>query len=80
MTYVAPNNVYATNTPLTNSITGMTGGNYEKLVSTGTTTTTVTDSPSNLDTTNVTLTATNTVQEGGQITYTPSCPTRPARR
>ncbi|MDG9886611.1 type I secretion C-terminal target domain-containing protein, partial [Pseudomonas sp. GD04058] len=70
VTYVAPNNVYATNTPLTNSITGMTGGNYEKLVSTGTTTTTVTDSPSNLDTTNVTLTATNTVQEGGQITYT----------
>ncbi|MGE8406804.1 MAG: immunoglobulin-like domain-containing protein, partial [Pseudomonas sp.] len=68
--YVAPNNVYATNPALTNSITGMTGGNFEKLVSAGTPTTTVTDNPSNLDTTNVTLTATSNVEEGGQITYT----------
>ncbi|WP_205300275.1 immunoglobulin-like domain-containing protein, partial [Pantoea sp. Tr-811] len=27
--FVAPNNVYNTNVPLTNSITGVTGGNYE---------------------------------------------------
>ncbi|WP_207938183.1 immunoglobulin-like domain-containing protein, partial [Pseudomonas sp. 51_B] len=67
---VAPNNVYNTNAPLTNSITNVTGGNYEKLVTTGTPSTTVTDDPAKLDTTGVTLTATNTVQEGGQITYT----------
>ncbi|MDG9886645.1 hypothetical protein N7650_27875, partial [Pseudomonas sp. GD04058] len=68
--FTAPNNVYATNTALTNSITGMTGGNFEKLVSTGTPTTVVNDNPSNLDTTNVTLSATPSVDEGGQITYT----------
>ncbi|UTL91325.1 LapA family giant adhesin [Pseudomonas fluorescens] len=68
--FVAPNNVYTTNAPLTNSITGVTGGNYEKLVTTGTPSTTVIDNPSNLDTTNVSLSATGTVQEGGQITYT----------
>ncbi|WP_207938177.1 immunoglobulin-like domain-containing protein, partial [Pseudomonas sp. 51_B] len=43
--YVAPNNVYNTNAPLTNSITNVTGGNYEKLVTTGTPSTTVTDDP-----------------------------------
>ncbi|HGA2320871.1 TPA: immunoglobulin-like domain-containing protein, partial [Pseudomonas putida] len=68
--FTAPNNVYTTNTPLTNSITGVTGGNYEKLVTDGTPTTTVTDDPSHLDTTGLSLTATGTVQEGGQITYT----------
>ncbi|MFV7440701.1 immunoglobulin-like domain-containing protein, partial [Pseudomonas vlassakiae] len=68
--FVAPNNVYTTNAPLTNSITGVTGGNYEKLVTAGTPSTTVIDNPSNLDTTNVSLSATGTVQEGGQITYT----------
>uniref|UniRef100_UPI00117AFE7C beta strand repeat-containing protein n=4 Tax=Pseudomonas TaxID=286 RepID=UPI00117AFE7C len=68
--FTAPNNVYTTNAPLTNSITGTTGGNYEKLETTGTPSTTVTDNPNNLDTTNVNLTATGTVQEGGQITYT----------
>ncbi|WP_205300255.1 immunoglobulin-like domain-containing protein [Pantoea sp. Tr-811] len=68
--FVAPNNVYNTNPTLTNSITGVTGGNYEKLVTAGTPSTTVTDNPNNLDTTNVSLTATGTVQEGGQITYT----------
>ena len=68
--FVAPNNVYTSNAPLTNSITGVTGGNYEKLVTTGTPSTTVIDNPSNLDTTNVSLSATGTVQEGGQITYT----------
>ncbi|SNT33817.1 surface adhesion protein, partial [Pseudomonas japonica] len=68
--FTAPNNVYATNAALTNSITNVSGGNYEKLVTAGTPSTTVTDNPSNLDTTNVTLTATNSVNEGGQITYT----------
>ncbi|WP_409261854.1 immunoglobulin-like domain-containing protein, partial [Pseudomonas putida] len=68
--YTAPNNVYATNPTVTNSITSVTGGNYEKLVTTGTPSTTITDNPSNLDTTNVSLSATGTVQEGGQITYT----------
>ncbi|MEE1926567.1 immunoglobulin-like domain-containing protein, partial [Pseudomonas sp. 147P] len=29
--FIAPNNVLNTNTPLTNSITGVTGGNYEHL-------------------------------------------------
>ncbi|WP_157969849.1 immunoglobulin-like domain-containing protein, partial [Pseudomonas huaxiensis] len=56
--YVAPNNIYATNPALTNSITGVTGGNYEKLVTTGTPSTTVNDNPNNLDTTGVSLTAT----------------------
>ncbi|WP_315974964.1 immunoglobulin-like domain-containing protein, partial [Pseudomonas sp. 5P_5.1_Bac1] len=68
--YVAPNNIYATNPALTNSITGVTGGNYEKLVTAGTPSTTVNDNPNNLDTTGVSLTATGSVQEGGQITYT----------
>ncbi|MEE1926387.1 immunoglobulin-like domain-containing protein [Pseudomonas sp. 147P] len=68
--YTAPNNVYATNAPVTNSITGTSGGNYEKLETAGTPSTSITDNPNNLDTTNVTLTATNSVQEGGQITYT----------
>ncbi|PVZ30200.1 immunoglobulin-like domain-containing protein, partial [Pseudomonas sp. CC120222-01a] len=68
--FTAPNNVYATNPAVTNSITGVTGGNYEKLVTAGNPSTTVTDNPNNLDTTNVSLSATGTVQEGGQITYT----------
>ncbi|MDR0280838.1 MAG: type I secretion C-terminal target domain-containing protein, partial [Paucimonas sp.] len=68
--FTAPNNVYATNSAVTNSISSVSGGNYEKLVTVGSPSTTVTDNPSNLDTTNVTLTATNTVNEGGQITYT----------
>ncbi|MCI0915540.1 immunoglobulin-like domain-containing protein, partial [Pseudomonas putida] len=43
--FTAPNNVYNTNAPLTNSITKVEGGNYEKLDTAGTPTTTVTDSP-----------------------------------
>ncbi|PWB28947.1 type I secretion protein, partial [Pseudomonas sp. SDI] len=47
------------------------GGNYEKLEhSTDTVTTTVTDVPGTADTTGLSLTATGTVAEGGQITYT----------
>ncbi|MFJ4158244.1 immunoglobulin-like domain-containing protein, partial [Pseudomonas sp. NPDC089752] len=68
--FTAPNNVYNTNTPLTNSITKVEGGNYEKLVTTGNTTTTVTDSPATQATTNLVLSATGDVAEGGQIVYT----------
>ncbi|MCU1734188.1 large adhesive protein, partial [Pseudomonas sp. 20P_3.2_Bac4] len=68
--FIAPNNVLNTNTPLTNSITGVTGGNYEHLETAGTPTTVVTDDPARLDTTGLTLSATGTVQEGGNIVYT----------
>ncbi|MHA6198244.1 retention module-containing protein [Pseudomonas wadenswilerensis] len=68
--FIAPNNVLNTNTPLTNSITGVTGGNYEHLETAGTPTTVVTDDPARLDTTGLTLSATGNVQEGGEIVYT----------
>ncbi|MEG0969329.1 MAG: hypothetical protein RSG92_28620, partial [Pseudomonas sp.] len=68
--FIAPNNVLNTNTPLTNSITGVTGGNYEHLETAGTPTTVITDDPARLDTTGLALSATGAVQEGGQITYT----------
>jgi len=68
--FIAPNNVLNTNTPLSNSITGVTGGNYEHLETAGTPTTVVTDDPARLDTTGLTLSASGTVQEGGEITYT----------
>ncbi|MCE4058517.1 type I secretion C-terminal target domain-containing protein [Pseudomonas sp. Au-Pse12] len=64
----APNDVLVGHTPLTNSITNVSGGNYENLVADKTpVSTTVTDT---IDTTTVSLTATGTVAEGGQITYT----------
>nr|WP_219859132.1 immunoglobulin-like domain-containing protein [Pseudomonas entomophila] len=68
--FTAPDNVYATNPPVTNSITDVSGGNYEELVATGTPSTTVTDGPGTSTTTTVALTATPTVAEGGQIVYT----------
>ncbi|HDS1759044.1 TPA: retention module-containing protein, partial [Pseudomonas putida] len=68
--FVAPNNVYNTNAPLTNSITKVEGGNYEQLDTAGTPTTTVTDSPATQATTNLVLSATSDVAEGGQIVYT----------
>ncbi|MFK3944172.1 immunoglobulin-like domain-containing protein, partial [Pseudomonas monteilii] len=68
--FTAPDNVYATNPPVTNSITATSGGNYENLVSAGTPSTTVTDGPGTSTTTTVALTATPTVAEGGQIVYT----------
>ncbi|MBM5457207.1 retention module-containing protein, partial [Pseudomonas sp. P66] len=68
--FVAPNNVHTTNEALTNSITGTTGGNYEKLDTAGKPVTTVTDGPGSQDTTGLKLTATDSVDEGGQITYT----------
>ncbi|MEJ5866108.1 immunoglobulin-like domain-containing protein, partial [Pseudomonas farsensis] len=68
--YVAPNNPYNTNPNLTNSITEMKGGNYEKLVSTGSPVTVVNDVPGTKDTTTLAVTAPDTVAEGGKITYT----------
>ncbi|QJI43100.1 LapA family giant adhesin [Pseudomonas sp. ADAK2] len=68
VTAVAPNDVLTGHAPLTNSITNVTGGNYENLVADKTpVSTTVTDT---VDTTNLSLTATGSVAEGGQITYT----------
>ncbi|MBV4548302.1 LapA family giant adhesin [Pseudomonas triticicola] len=67
-TFTAPNDALAGNAPITNSITGVTGGNFEDLVADKTpVTTSVTDVT---DTTNLSLSASNSVAEGGQITYT----------
>ncbi|MBH3408099.1 retention module-containing protein, partial [Pseudomonas glycinae] len=68
VTTTAPNDALNGHAPLTNAITGVSGGNYENLVADKTpVSTTVTDT---VDTTNLTLTATDTVAEGGSITYT----------
>ena len=68
VTTTAPNDALTGNAPLTNSITGVSGGNYENLVADKTpVSTTVTDVA---DTTNLTLSATGTVAEGGSIVYT----------
>ncbi|PMZ97721.1 type I secretion protein [Pseudomonas sp. FW305-BF6] len=68
VTTTAPNDALTGHTPLTNSITNVSGGNYENLVADKTpVSTTVTDT---VDTTNLTLSATGTVAEGGSITYT----------
>ncbi|WKV84215.1 LapA family giant adhesin [Pseudomonas sp. B24_DOA] len=68
VTYTAPNDALTGNAPLTNSITGVSGGNYEDLVADKTpVSTSVTDVA---DTTNLSLSATASVAEGGQITYT----------
>ncbi|SDZ69118.1 retention module-containing protein, partial [Pseudomonas salomonii] len=70
------NDVYNNGSTVTTTITGATGGNFENLVpSTTPAVTTITDS---IDTTTVTLTAGNTVTEGGQITYTATL-TNPAQ-
>ncbi|WP_371917954.1 immunoglobulin-like domain-containing protein, partial [Pseudomonas sp. Irchel s3h9] len=68
VTFTAPNDALTGQAPLTNSITGVTGGNYENLVADKTpVSTTVTDT---VDTTNLSLTATGSVAEGGSIIYT----------
>jgi uncharacterized protein YegL len=68
VTFTAPNDALTGHAPVTNSITGVTGGNYENLVADKTpVSTNVTDT---IDTTNLSLSATGTVAEGGQITYT----------
>ncbi|UNM20238.1 retention module-containing protein [Pseudomonas sp. ArH3a] len=70
------NDVYNNGSTVTTTITGATGGNFENLVpSTTPAVTTITDS---IDTTTVTLTAGETVTEGGQITYTATL-TNPAQ-
>ncbi|WP_301183973.1 immunoglobulin-like domain-containing protein, partial [Pseudomonas asiatica] len=68
--FTAPDNAYNTNLDLTNKITDISGGNYEKTVAVGEPVTTVTDNPATPDVTTLTLTATDTVAEGGKITYT----------
>ncbi|AZE45864.1 T1SS secreted agglutinin RTX [Pseudomonas chlororaphis] len=66
--FTAPNDALVGGSSLSTSITGATGGNYEKLaVDSKPADTSVTDTP---DTTNLTLSATNTVAEGGSIVYT----------
>ncbi|PWE37481.1 large adhesive protein, partial [Pseudomonas prosekii] len=66
--FVAPNDALVGQAALNNSITGVTGGNYENLVADNTpVTTTVTDTA---DTTNLSLSATGSVAEGGSIVYT----------
>ncbi|MBY8933504.1 immunoglobulin-like domain-containing protein [Pseudomonas fluorescens] len=68
VTFIAPNDALTGHAPITNSITGVTGGNYENLVADKTpVSTTVTDT---VDTTNLSLTATGSVAEGGSIIYT----------
>ncbi|WP_025113484.1 immunoglobulin-like domain-containing protein, partial [Pseudomonas sp. H1h] len=68
VTTTAPNDVLTGHAPLTNAITNVSGGNYENLVADKTpVSTTVTDT---VDTTNLSLSATNTVAEGGSIIYT----------
>ncbi|WP_432754845.1 retention module-containing protein [Pseudomonas sp. WMBT8] len=70
------NDVYTNGSTVSTTITGATGGNFENLVpNTTPAVTTITDS---VDDTGVTLTATNTVTEGGQITYTATL-TNPAQ-
>ncbi|PVZ30204.1 retention module-containing protein, partial [Pseudomonas sp. CC120222-01a] len=70
ITGAVDNDVYQGHAPVTNSITGVSGGNYENLVAnTATVSTTVTDVT---DTTTVTLSATPSVTEGGTIIYTAS--------
>ncbi|MEE1926061.1 retention module-containing protein, partial [Pseudomonas sp. 148P] len=64
----APNDVYNGAAPVSTTITGVTGGNFESLVANpAPAVTTVTDTT---DTTGLTLTATGTVAEGGSIVYT----------
>ncbi|MBV4478276.1 immunoglobulin-like domain-containing protein, partial [Pseudomonas botevensis] len=68
VTTTAPNDALTGHAPLTNAITDVSGGNYENLVADKTpVSTTVTDT---VDTTNLSLSATGTVAEGGSIVYT----------
>ncbi|WP_414894464.1 immunoglobulin-like domain-containing protein, partial [Pseudomonas sp. IT-232MI5] len=67
-TTTAPNDALTGHAPLTNAITNVTGGNYENLVADKTpVSTNVTDT---VDTTNLSLSATGSVAEGGSIVYT----------
>jgi len=65
---VVSNDVVNGHAPVTNSITSISGGNYENLVADKTpVSTSVTDT---VDTTTLSLTATGNVNEGGSIVYT----------
>ncbi|MBV4488963.1 hypothetical protein HU727_025580, partial [Pseudomonas sp. SWRI153] len=67
-TFTAPNDALTGNAPITNAITNVSGGNFENLVADKTpVSTTVTDVT---DTTNLSLSATGSVAEGGSIVYT----------
>ncbi|MFJ4372577.1 retention module-containing protein, partial [Pseudomonas japonica] len=69
--FTAPDNVLNTNAALSNSITGVSGGNYENLVADqSSVTTAVTDDPAHQDTTSLILSASGNVAEGGSIVYT----------
>ncbi|WP_158247060.1 immunoglobulin-like domain-containing protein, partial [Pseudomonas sp. FW300-N1A5] len=62
------NDVYKNGSTVSTTIESTTGGNFEQLTpSTTPAVTTITDS---IDNTGLTLTANNTITEGGQITYT----------
>ncbi|WP_207255118.1 immunoglobulin-like domain-containing protein, partial [Pseudomonas sp. FW507-14TSA] len=64
----APNDALVGHSSVTNSITDMSGGNYENLVADKTpVNTNVTDT---VDDTGLSLSATGTVAEGGSIVYT----------
>ncbi|WP_309475895.1 retention module-containing protein [Pseudomonas sp. B21-028] len=64
----SPNDVYNNGSTVSTTITGATGGNFENLVpDTTPAVTTITDS---VDSTGLTLSASETITEGGQITYT----------
>jgi surface adhesion protein len=68
ITVKAPNDALVGHEPLINSIKEVTGGNFEKLVADTTpTSTAISDT---VDTTKVTMTASDYVVEGGNITYT----------
>ncbi|VCU65957.1 LapA family giant adhesin [Pseudomonas synxantha] len=69
---LAPDDVYKGDQTVTTAIQGVTGGEHFENLIPGTTAvnTTVTDTPGTDNTTTVTLTAPNAVNEGGQITYT----------
>ncbi|EJL95267.1 hypothetical protein PMI18_05389, partial [Pseudomonas sp. GM102] len=70
------NDVYNNGSTVNTTITGTTGGNFENLVPNPTpAVTTITDS---VDDTGLTLSATDSVTEGGQITYTATL-TNPAQ-
>ncbi|MPR04690.1 hypothetical protein F0169_23015, partial [Pseudomonas sp. MAFF 212408] len=70
------NDAYNNGSTVSTTITAATGGNFENLVpNTAPAVTTIADS---IDTTTVTLTANNSVTEGGNITYTATL-TNPAQ-
>ncbi|WP_339503808.1 retention module-containing protein, partial [Pseudomonas sp. RL_105y_Pfl2_101] len=70
------NDVYNNGSTVSTTITGATGGNFENLVpSTTPAVTTITDS---VDTTGLSLTASDTITEGGSIVYTATL-TNPAQ-